>query len=115
MIGWPGLIVVALAAYRVARLVALDTISLPFRERLFSFAYDEEHPVEGDGEWVAAPRAGWRTWLYDLFTCPLCVGVWVSAGLYAAWRWWDTDPVRAVIVVLAVAGAQCFLATREGA
>ena len=60
------------------------------------------------------PRAGgMRTYINELFNCPLCLGVWVSAATYSAWRWWDTEAVHAVIVIFAVAGAQCFLALRE--
>jgi hypothetical protein len=34
--------------------------------------------------------------------------------VYAAWRWWDTDAVHAVIAIFAIAGLQCFLALKEG-
>lgn len=116
MIGWQGFIVIALATYRVARIVTTDSISLPFRERLYGWAWDDDHAVTGaDGLPYATPRAAWRTWVHDLFTCALCFGVWTAAGLYALWRWSDSPAVRSGIVVLALAGLQCFLASRADA
>lgn len=110
-------VLLAFAAYRVARIVTTDTISIPFRERLYDWAWDEENgKVERKAETaIVTPvaRAAWRTYVYELFTCPLCLGVWVAAALYCAWRWWDTEAVRAVIAIFAIAGAQCFLQTRE--
>lgn len=118
MIDAVAFVVVALAAYRLTRIVTLDTISDPFRARLHRWAWNDDDPVEGvDDEgrpaFFARPRAAWRTWVDGLVTCPLCLGVWVSAATYAAWRWWDVAPVRAVIAIFAVAGLQCFLASKE--
>lgn len=110
-------VVLAFAAYRMGRAIALDDISLPFRDRLYAFAWDDEGgTVETrDGERVLVPRAraGWRTWLYSLFTCPLCIGFWISCALYAAWRWLDYEAVHVIIIMFAIAGAQCFLQMRE--
>jgi hypothetical protein len=110
---------VVFAAYRMARAIAVDDISLPFRDRLYAFAWsDEEGEIEereSGPVLIPKARAGWRTWIWSLFTCPLCIGFWISAGLYCAWRYWDTEAVRVVIAIFAVAGAQCFLATREDA
>lgn len=110
-------VLLAFAAYRLTRIVTTDTISLPFRERLYRFAWsDEDGTVETREKGkvlVPKARAAWRTYLYELLTCPLCLGVWVAAGVYSAWRWWDTDAVHAFIAIFAVAGAQCFLQMRE--
>jgi hypothetical protein len=112
-------VIVALATYRLARVIASDTISATLRGRLYRFAWDDENPevvtVDGEEVFVPTARAAWRTYLYELLTCPVCAGVWVAAGVYSAWRWWDTEAVHAVIVVAAVAGLQCFLATRADA
>jgi hypothetical protein len=113
-------VLLALAAYRMARVVTTDSISLAFRERLYRWTWDDTNPEvqrEPDGTEVFVPkaRAPWRTYAYELFTCPLCLGFWAAAAVYSAWRWWDTDAVHAVIAVFAIAGLQCFLATREGA
>lgn len=115
MIGWFAFVVVGLATYRLARIVTLDTISQPFRDSLFRWAYDVNNPVEVDGERIASPRGPIRVWVYDLASCPLCAGVWIAAGLYVLWRWSDSDAVRSGIVILAAAGVQCFLASRADA
>lgn len=76
-------VVLVLAAYRITRLIAVDDLTAPLRDR-----------VHG--------------WLGELVTCPFCVGVWVSAAvvLFAAntvvplhWEW-------VVLVTAAVAGGQ---------
>jgi uncharacterized protein (DUF2062 family) len=112
-------VIVALATYRLARVIALDNLTATLRGRLFNFAWDtdevEETVIDGEVAFVPTARAAWRTYLYELLTCPVCAGVWVAAGVYSAWRWWDTEAVHAVIVVAAVAGLQCFLATRADA
>jgi hypothetical protein len=112
-VGW---VVVALAAYRLARIVAEDAISDVFREHVYEWAWDEQVDVVM-GQEVATPvaRAAWRTYVYALVSCPLCLGVWFAAGLYVVWRWWTWMPAQAFVIVLAIAGLQCFLATREGA
>lgn len=108
MIGWFGLVVVALATYRAARIVALDTITDQPRDALYRWAYVVERGQE-------RARAAWRTYVYALVSCPLCVGVWIAAGFYVLWCWSGSSAVRSALVVLALAGAQCFLATRTDA
>lgn len=118
MIGWFGFVVVALASFRLTRALTTDKISLPWRDRLYDFAWDDDHPVEVPNTlptaYEPAPRAPWRTWAWTLFTCAWCLGFWVAAGLYSAWRWWDTDAVRAIITVFAVAGAAGLLHSFAG-
>lgn len=111
-------VVLALAAYRIARVPTKDSISLAWRERLYAWAWDDEnaevqHTADGD-VFVPKSRGSVRSYVYELLTCPLCLGVWVAAAVYSAWRWWDTDAVHAVIAIFAVAGLQCFLALKEG-
>ena len=128
MIGWAGFVVVALASYRAARIVATDTISDAFRDRVYRFAWADPDdpryldlgPAPGEAHVVGdrilpKPVAPWRTYVYGLVSCPLCIGVWIAAAFYVAWRWWDWMPVRALLVILAIAGVQCFLATRQDA
>ena len=92
------IVVLALAAFRATRVVTTDTISVPFRDRLYSFAWDDEHPIEQDGQQVPAVRAPWRTWLYELFTCPFCLSMYPAAvativtdhyySIPLPWFWW---------------------------
>lgn len=59
-----ALVLVALAGYRLARLVALDGIT------------------ETPREWLVARSPGKMS---DLWDCPFCVGVYTTAGSLAAW------------------------------
>ncbi len=57
-----GFVVVCLAAARLTRLVTEDTITEPLRV------------------WASD-----RPFLYELITCPWCIGFWISLGCVAAW------------------------------
>lgn len=84
------LVLDALAAYRLTRLVTADTITEPVRRWLVEDAYhavERQMPVVQDGatveERVAAddeepPK------LATLLTCRWCAGMWVAAGVVAA-------------------------------
>lgn len=125
---WLGLVVCALAAYRLTRIVTTDTISEPWRDRLYRWAwvdpsaddYDERHAdATRGGEFVPYPRqGGLRTYVNELFNCPWCFGVWVSAAVVAVWCWIVRDGISVALylaMVFAVAGAQGFLASRQDA
>lgn len=104
-------VVVALAACRATRLIAVDTLTDPLRARVFDWAWDVENPTaDDDGTARPSPRAAWRTWVWLLLTCQWCLGVWVSAVVYCAWRW-GGDVAWAVLIVLAVAEVVGVLAT----
>lgn len=104
-------VVLGFAAFRVTRVATADSITQPWRELLYRFAWDADHPVVNHGLGIVepAPRAGWRTWFYELMTCPWCLGVWVSIGVYTLWRW-GGDVGLAVVAVAGVAGVQGFIA-----
>lgn len=119
-IGW--IVVLALAVHRAVRVVCCDSISAPLRSRFFDVVWIEPGSPEFDARYVLAvakdpetradrPLArhgGFWTWLYELLTCPHCLGVWFAVAAYAAWRW-GGDVGHAVVAVLAVAGAQSAL------
>jgi hypothetical protein len=131
-------LVVALAAYRATRVVTRDSISEAFRDRLYRWAWVESDEAElyvlawslAKGEpfpgWVNVPEGGWppmprngglRTYVSELFQCPWCLGVWVSFALLAVWCWGVHDGIgvlRFLVLGLAVAGVQGFLASKEG-
>jgi hypothetical protein len=111
---WPA-IVVALAAYRITRLIVLDSLlgeypdaehprGTGYRRWLDRFAYQEG----------GANRSAFRGWLGDLLTCTWCTGVWVSAAAWAAWVW-GADWVRDIEMVAAIAGVQGYLSSRHNA
>jgi hypothetical protein len=91
-------VVVAFAAYRAARFLALDSLTEPFRERL---TY-----------WSAG--SGWREKFSDLITCGWCNGYWLSGLAYlvfmAVTGRLDNEPVLIHLIMWwAVAGVQALL------
>lgn len=92
-------VVIALAVYRLVRIICCDSISAPLRAKFYGWAWDDSGPGE------PTHRSTFRAWVHELLTCPHCLGVWVAFAGYAAWRW-GGDVALAVIAVLAIAGAQ---------
>jgi Protein of unknown function (DUF1360) len=68
-VGWSDVARVALASYKVGRLVA--------KERVTKFV---RAPVTQDEEATEPEPVGWRRALGELLTCPHCVGLWTAAG-----------------------------------
>lgn len=93
--------VVGLAAYRLARAVALDSITEPLRMRVYTAAYGDE-PVS-DSTTPHRPAS----WLYGLLSCPYCCGFWIALGLYAGWV--NLGWSRPLIVAVAAAGFAALL------
>ena len=109
-----GLVLIALATYRAARFFAADSLWAVPRQRLYRWAWDDEHPDvldDGVGTFVPHSRGPVRSYVYELATCQWCLGVWLAVGFYAAWRW-GGNVSHAIIAVLAIAGGQGFLVSR---
>lgn len=84
-------LLVVLAVYRVTRLIAVDDITRPFRDRA-------------------------RGWLGELVTCPFCVGAWVSALAIIFVQVTDLanpDWPLALLLIWAVAGGQALLSALD--
>jgi hypothetical protein len=127
-----AIVIVALAAYRLAGVIALDTISEPFRVWVYGKGHHEVPPfaLEADpieveypvisaeviyGSSITIPgveerKAGtaataWH-WFYGLISCPFCCGWWLSlAGWWAYTGEFFTSRAWA-IQAIAVAGVQ---------
>lgn len=106
------IVVLALATYRLARLVAVDSLFLGFRDKVYAFAWSDRFPT-GEPRPTAVALAAWRTYVYDLVTCPHCLGVWFAVVVYCAWRW-GGDVALGILAVIAIAGAQSALASFTG-
>lgn len=126
-----GVIVVALAAHRAARLLSTDTITDRLRGWVYDRAFFHPAPVaDGPAEWNAqseweagvippppervAPERqtlakGWA-YLYGLLSCPHCCGFWISILLW--WGWRSVDDLRVWIAAGAVAGLQSAISAR---
>jgi hypothetical protein len=88
-------VVLGLAATRLARVVSIDEITAPMRGRMEEWA---------DG--ASAPT--WRKWSLELVRCPVCVGWWASLGISLA------APGRhRVLRGMSVAGLQVLFALLE--
>lgn len=88
---WVG-VILALATYRILRLLMADTITDGFRRRL----------LNKDGD-VSTPRADW---LDDLWGCAYCLGAYVSLVVFAVYELWPhTLPILAVPFALSAAAA----------
>lgn len=94
------LIILALAAYRAAALVALDDgpryVFIKIRGWFTERAAREDRP---DGMWHN---------LRDLVHCPYCLGVWFSI-LFVSVDCLNWQVVDTVLFILAIAGAQAFM------
>lgn len=93
-------LLMALAAFRITRLVVYDKITRWFRE-LFADSVEYEdggiHYVE-----IKPFGSGFRHTIYDLLSCPWCIGFWSSLVIvfcYFVFPWAWT-----VILFLAIAG-----------
>lgn len=113
-----AIVVLAAATYRVARLVAVDTVTTPWRAVVYRFAWADPEPWDGpddrpeESDGAPQPRAGWRTYVYEFVTCPHCLGVWIAIG--AAVAWWHWAWVLWPLVTVAAMGVQSFAASLAG-
>jgi hypothetical protein len=92
------LVLDSLAAYRLARLVTMDDLTKPARDRVWHWAMEHK-----------------RHRLAEFVTCPHCVGVWVAAGVVSFTALRGVPGWRHVRTVLAVAGAESLMASLAGA
>jgi hypothetical protein len=97
---WWETLLLALAAYRVWRLLAEDTILDSPRSSLV-----------GLSDWKAGQPTpvSYRAWLAEFITCPACFGFYISLLFWAAYQAWPHGTVVVAVpfaistVVIAVA------------
>jgi hypothetical protein len=79
---WWTLILLGLAAYRIQRLIAVDT--LLDTPRLW---------LVGLGPWKEGQPTPptYRSRLADFLRCPWCLGFWVALAWWAAWQQWPRE------------------------
>ena len=86
-------IVIALAANRLARAIAVDEITAPARSRI--------------GSWARRRGGGPAIKIEALLNCPMCVGWWMSLVVSLVWpgrmRLWRGVAVAGVQVLLSLA------------
>ena len=87
----------ALASYRLGRIISLDEVTEPLRKPFF-----EVREVDGEREEIPVPY-GFRGAIAKLLSCPDCTGYWVAAALVYANLLWP-GPAWVVTLVFAVNG-----------
>lgn len=90
------MVVSALAAYRVARMIAYETG--PFA--LFARARRHIDPQQ-------------KTWVGVGLNCPYCLGVWSSLISFGLLQYTQTSIVHFLVYVLAIAGIQTIIQSWE--
>lgn len=106
-------VLLGLAAYRATRIVTADSISESWRTWLYRQAWEDQGPAADP-----APRSVLRTYIWEGFTCPFCVGVWcalVLVTMWVGWPWSHWHGGRWLLLALAVAGVQAFVHSRKDA
>lgn len=92
-------IVIALAAARLARVISVDEITAPWRDRLDRSVQQDGH----SGDRRRLPRL-----LAELVQCPVCTGWWASLAVSALWP--GSHRLRRGV---SVAGAQVLITLAE--
>jgi len=99
-LSWLDFTMLALATYRLGRLVAYDVVMEPFRRPFARTVPDGT----GAGDTVEAHGTGARRAIGQLISCPICAGTWIAAflvyGLYAF-----PGPARVFLAIMAAIGA----------
>ncbi|WP_108670020.1 DUF1360 domain-containing protein [Peribacillus acanthi] len=99
----------ALASFRLTRLVVYDKITEFIRNPFFDEI--EEVNEKGEKEYFITPKTkGIRGWIGALLSCHWCTGVWSAIFLVLAYRF-GPNWFGVVIVILAVAGLAALIET----
>ncbi|MBS4188905.1 DUF1360 domain-containing protein [Bacillus sp. FJAT-49705] len=103
------LMILALASFRLTRLMVYDKIT-EFIRRPFFDEREEKNEV-GDMEVYIIPKdRGIRRFFGELLSCYWCTGVWTSVILYFLYFFFYTIAVP-IMIVLAVAGLAAIIET----
>lgn len=106
---WLDFVLLALASFRLTRLLVYDKITAflrkPFHKEITEIAPDGT--VE---EYIEIKGTGIRKWIGELLSCHWCTGVWSAAILYGGWVLFPQIGFP-VVMILAIAGLASFLET----
>lgn len=100
------LVLLALAAYRVTRLLGWDTLPPVAAARAWLLRSEWQIPSSNDEDGYFIHG---RPLLGDMFECPFCLGFWVSLAFYGAWLALPTAAL-AVAIPFALSGVVGLLA-----
>lgn len=97
-------------------MVVTDTITEPLRRPLLvrTIRSSAERRALARGEEIGEPKA-WRSWTYDLLTCPWCIGFWIAAATTTTYLTIGTHPAYQVAATaLAASYIVGWLSANEG-
>ncbi|MBY0120999.1 DUF1360 domain-containing protein [Bacillus sp. S/N-304-OC-R1] len=103
------LLVLALASFRLTRLIVYDKIT----EKIRSPFFDELEEENDDGEkevYLIPKKGGIRGFIGELLSCYWCTGIWTSIFLCIIYIFYSSKSVP-IIVILAVAGLAAIIET----
>ena len=108
-------VIAGLLGYRLARLIAVDAITEPLRNRMARWAYPKTLIAHTDSPPEPAPRHKGREFLFDLVSCIHCVGVWVTvpASLVISSQLINASILVHLAIAVAAAGLESYLASRS--
>jgi hypothetical protein len=82
---WADLLLLALAVYRVTRLITTDSLTAPWREDLvYRFPPRVEPMRAPDGSEIPGSARSVPHWVVRLVHCDWCVSIWTSLALTLA-------------------------------
>lgn len=82
---WWEFAILGLGAFRIWRLIAVDTITEPLRDRVFRMA-----------EYKSGNEERYRFKLDEFVSCPWCFGWWIVLATWALWQIWPHGVVVAL-------------------
>lgn len=94
------LVLLALATFRLGRLVAYDRVWEPLRAPVAQIRPDET----GAGETTVPRGQGVRRSLGELVTCPICAGTWIAASLVYGLHLWP-GATRLFLTIMGTIGS----------
>jgi hypothetical protein len=106
------ILILGIAAYRLARILPVDEIAQPVRDRITLWTYPDKPEI-------TAKETAQRKWVGKLLACPVCLGWWISpvvvvfyslviVGEWFGWGfliWWPAVAGVGAIAALRVDGA----------
>jgi hypothetical protein len=93
------LLMLGLASFRIGRMIAFEGVAAPLREPFT----DTKPDGSGAGQTVVATGSGPRRVFGELFSCPICLGTWVAAGLVYGLHLLPR-PTRLLIAIMSTTG-----------
>lgn len=102
--GWFDFFVIALASFRLTRLLVYDKIT-EFIRKPFHHVIEEELPDGTIVQYLQIKGTGIRKWVGELLSCYWCTGIWCAAFFYFLYEYYFilSEPLLFIFAIAAVA------------